>query len=119
MSRSYPPVSVFGVPTDIGASRRGVSMGPEALRVAGLVEAIADRGAKAWQVQLTAAMGRAAGVVTILVGIYCYTNFIALTAERRDHPDRRGDRHPARRGRRAPPDHRADEASDPRVDLSS
>jgi len=44
MSRSYPPVSVFGVPTDIGASRRGASMGPEALRVAGLVEAIAGRG---------------------------------------------------------------------------
>lgn len=44
MSRSYPPVSVFGVPTDIGASRRGASMGPEALRVAGLVEAIAKRG---------------------------------------------------------------------------
>ena len=44
MSRSYPPVSIFGVPTDIGASRRGASMGPEALRVAGLVEAIAARG---------------------------------------------------------------------------
>ena len=44
MSSSYPPVSVFGVPTDIGASRRGASMGPEALRVAGLVEAIAARG---------------------------------------------------------------------------
>ncbi len=44
MSRSYPPVSVFGVPTDIGASRRGASMGPEALRVAGFVEAIAERG---------------------------------------------------------------------------
>ncbi len=44
MSRSYPPVSVFGVPTDIGASRRGASMGPESLRVAGLVEAIAKRG---------------------------------------------------------------------------
>ena len=44
MSPSYPPVSVFGVPTDIGASRRGASMGPEALRVAGLVEAIAARG---------------------------------------------------------------------------
>ena len=44
MSSSYPPVSVFGVPTDIGASRRGASMGPEALRVAGLVEAIAGRG---------------------------------------------------------------------------
>ena len=26
-------------------------------------------------------MGRAAGVITILVGIYCYTNFIALTAD--------------------------------------
>ena len=44
MTRTYPPVSVFGVPTDIGASRRGASMGPEALRVAGLVEAIAARG---------------------------------------------------------------------------
>ena len=44
MSRRYPPVTLFGVPTDIGASRRGASMGPEALRVAGLVEAIAARG---------------------------------------------------------------------------
>ena len=44
MSRKHPAVSVFGVPTDIGASRRGASMGPEALRVAGLVEAIARRG---------------------------------------------------------------------------
>jgi len=44
MARSYPPVSVFGVPTDIGASRRGASMGPEALRVAGLVEALVARG---------------------------------------------------------------------------
>ena len=38
------PVSVFGVPTDIGASMRGASMGPEALRVAGLIEAIGARG---------------------------------------------------------------------------
>lgn len=44
MTRRYPPVSVFGVPTDIGASMRGASMGPEALRVAGLVAAIAARG---------------------------------------------------------------------------
>ena len=44
MSRQLPPVSVFGVPTDIGASQRGASMGPEALRVAGLIEAIAARG---------------------------------------------------------------------------
>ncbi len=44
MIRQLPPVSVFGVPTDIGASMRGASMGPEALRVAGLIEAIGARG---------------------------------------------------------------------------
>jgi arginase len=37
-------VSLFGVPTDIGAGLRGASMGPEALRVAGLPRALADRG---------------------------------------------------------------------------
>ncbi|MGD9598171.1 MAG: arginase [Steroidobacteraceae bacterium] len=36
--------SLIGVPTDIGASARGASMGPEALRVAGLREAIVRRG---------------------------------------------------------------------------
>ncbi len=44
MSRSFPPVSIFGVPTDIGAGRRGASMGPEALRVAHFGEALAQRG---------------------------------------------------------------------------
>lgn len=44
MLRDHPPVSIFGVPTDVGAGTRGVSMGPEALRVAGIVEAIASRG---------------------------------------------------------------------------
>ncbi|MEO6228464.1 MAG: arginase [Thermomonas sp.] len=44
MSHTYSPVSIFGVPTDIGASRRGASMGPESLRVAGLIEAIGRRG---------------------------------------------------------------------------
>ena len=44
MIAKLPPVSVFGVPTDIGASMRGASMGPEALRVAGLIEAIGARG---------------------------------------------------------------------------
>ncbi len=44
MIRQFAPVSVFGVPTDIGASLRGASMGPESLRVAGLIEAIAGRG---------------------------------------------------------------------------
>jgi arginase len=42
--RSYPPVSLIGVPTDIGAGDRGARMGPEALRLAGLVEALAARG---------------------------------------------------------------------------
>jgi arginase len=44
MARSYPPVSLIGVPTDIGAGHRGASLGPEALRIAGLGEALAARG---------------------------------------------------------------------------
>lgn len=42
--RTYSPVSIFGAPTDIGAGHRGTRMGPEALRVAGLVEALSARG---------------------------------------------------------------------------
>ncbi len=41
---SYPPVSLIGVPTDIGAGHRGASMGPEALRVAGIAPALEERG---------------------------------------------------------------------------
>jgi len=37
-------VSIIGAPTDIGASTRGASMGPEALRVAGLAETLAAQG---------------------------------------------------------------------------
>lgn len=37
-------VSLIGVPTDIGAGHRGASMGPEALRVAGLAQALTQRG---------------------------------------------------------------------------
>ncbi|MFO1406337.1 MAG: arginase [Steroidobacteraceae bacterium] len=37
-------VSIIGAPTDIGASTRGASMGPEALRVAGLVETLGAQG---------------------------------------------------------------------------
>ncbi|AKC87152.1 arginase [Pseudoxanthomonas suwonensis] len=44
MARSYPPVSLIGAPTDIGAGHRGASLGPEALRIAGLAEALAGRG---------------------------------------------------------------------------
>lgn len=44
MPKPYPPATLFGVPTDIGAAHRGASMGPEALRVARLAEAIAARG---------------------------------------------------------------------------
>lgn len=37
-------VSLIGAPTDIGAGHRGASMGPEALRVAGIEQALRDRG---------------------------------------------------------------------------
>ena len=33
-------VSLIGAPTDVGASVRGAGMGPDALRVAGLAEAL-------------------------------------------------------------------------------
>jgi arginase len=36
--------SLIGVPTDVGAADRGASMGPEALRVAGIQQALARRG---------------------------------------------------------------------------
>ncbi|HET6435162.1 MAG TPA: arginase [Xanthomonadaceae bacterium] len=42
--RTYPPVSLIGVPTDIGAGDLGARMGPEALRIAGLPQALAARG---------------------------------------------------------------------------
>lgn len=38
--RKHPPIDLIGAPTDIGADNRGGSMGPEALRVAGLQEAL-------------------------------------------------------------------------------
>ena len=38
------PLALIGAPTDIGAGARGASMGPEALRVAGLQAALAARG---------------------------------------------------------------------------
>ena len=41
LSRS---IALIGAPTDIGAGHRGASMGPEALRVAGLAEALRERG---------------------------------------------------------------------------
>src|SRR5690242_21911245 len=34
------PVSLIGAPTDVGASVRGAGMGPDALRVAGLAQAL-------------------------------------------------------------------------------
>ena len=44
MSRKFPPVSLIGVPTDIGAGDRGARLGPDALRIAGLGEALRARG---------------------------------------------------------------------------
>jgi arginase len=42
--RPLPPVSLIGAPTDIGAGHRGALLGPEALRIAGLGEALTARG---------------------------------------------------------------------------
>lgn len=42
--KSHPTIRLIGAPTDIGAGSRGASMGPEALRVAGLADALAARG---------------------------------------------------------------------------
>jgi arginase len=39
-----PPVHIIGVPLDLGAGRRGVDMGPSAVRIAGLGERIAALG---------------------------------------------------------------------------
>jgi len=44
MSGRLPPVSLIGAPTDVGAGYRGALMGPDALRIAGLPEALAERG---------------------------------------------------------------------------
>ncbi len=44
MNRTYPPVSLIGVPTDVGAGHRGARMGPDAIRIAGLAEALTARG---------------------------------------------------------------------------
>lgn len=44
MPRSHPPVSLIGVPTDIGAGHLGARLGPDALRIAGLAEALRARG---------------------------------------------------------------------------
>ncbi len=44
MNLAKQTVALIGAPTDIGAGHRGASMGPEALRVAGLAEALRERG---------------------------------------------------------------------------
>jgi arginase len=41
---TQPTIALIGAPTDIGAGHRGASMGPEALRVAGIAEALRSRG---------------------------------------------------------------------------
>jgi len=44
MKTAARTASLIGAPTDVGASDRGASMGPEALRVAGLHAALTQRG---------------------------------------------------------------------------
>lgn len=46
MGRGSRTATLIGAPTDVGASDRGASMGPEALRVAGLGAALARHGLK-------------------------------------------------------------------------
>ncbi|MBA3623763.1 MAG: arginase family protein, partial [Methylibium sp.] len=41
---TLPQISLIGAPTDIGAGARGASMGPEALRVAGLQATLESHG---------------------------------------------------------------------------
>lgn len=41
---ALPPLTLIGAPTDVGASVLGASMGPDALRVAGLSQALRARG---------------------------------------------------------------------------
>jgi arginase len=46
--RARPPLTihVLGVPMDLGSGRRGVDMGPSAIRIAGLAEGLAELGHK-------------------------------------------------------------------------
>jgi arginase len=44
MTVDIPTIALIGVPTDIGAGHRGASMGPEALRVAGIADALRSHG---------------------------------------------------------------------------
>jgi len=41
-----PPIHIIGVPLDLGGGRRGVDMGPSALRIAGLAEWLTGLGCK-------------------------------------------------------------------------
>src|SRR3546814_14360670 len=44
MRERHRAVSLIGVPTDVGAGCRGASMGPEALRVAGIAHMLEGQG---------------------------------------------------------------------------
>lgn len=44
MNQASKPIALIGAPTDVGAGTRGASMGPEALRVAGIVGALTRLG---------------------------------------------------------------------------
>ena len=44
MTNSFAAIEIHGLCTDAGASARGATMGPEALRIAGLIEALSGLG---------------------------------------------------------------------------
>ncbi len=44
MTAAQPTLALIGAPTDVGASVLGASMGPDALRIAGIARALRARG---------------------------------------------------------------------------
>jgi arginase len=61
MNHATPAIDLFGIPSDAGASCRGTGMGPDALRVAGLLETLATLGYTASDHGDIVWTGRAAG----------------------------------------------------------
>ena len=93
-TQALPPrrIRVIGVPLDMGASRRGVDMGPSAMRVAGLearLEALGHRVTDGGNIRVEIAETQAFGERQCPLS----------EADRRDlHPHRRCRRQDARRG---------------------
>ena len=62
-------ISLLGVPTDIGAGMLGARMGPEALRVAGLAQALERLGRSGVPVYVVYQQGRTPVVLSEILGV--------------------------------------------------